>query len=286
MSRDAELAAIESQIRAAIRDCVNRTSRKPFRWGGLMGYQQLLAIGEVIRSLPCREIDTDYLSVLSVWVDQALSSNHSVASDLEQAHQWLQRISDCLRYRDYSDCTLDEVTDITQTTKIPLTSFQVRREMEELLQMFQPDHQQNPAQFALKKKLQRLWNKYGTNLLHCYDIPGLPPDNLKIESKFSHLRHNQRRISGRKSTAELRDFGQYQVLFLAQSEEQLLAQIQQVPLTEYKTQRLRLALAEASRQQKRRLHRNPVSTIQALVNQHQELLTMLESQALSYQLDS
>jgi hypothetical protein len=286
LSRDAELAAIESQIRAAIRDCVNRTSRKPFRWGGLMGYQQLLAIGEVIRSLPCREIDTDYLSVLSVWVDQALSSNHSVASDLEQAHQWLQRISDCLRYRDYSGCTLDEVTDITQTTKIPLTSFQVRREMEELLQMFQPDHQQNPAQFALKKKLQRLWNKYGTNLLHCYDIPGLPPDNLKIESLFSHLRHNQRRISGRKSTAELRDFGQYQVLFLAQSEEQLLAQIQQVPLTEYKTQRLRLALAEASRQQKRRLHRNPVSTIQALVNQHQELLTVLESQPLSYQLDS
>jgi hypothetical protein len=49
---------------------------------------------------------------------------------------------------------------------------------------------------------------------------------------------------------------------------------------------LPLALAEASRQQKRRLHRNPVSTIQALVNQHQELLTVLESQPLSYQLDS
>ncbi|MEH2181199.1 hypothetical protein [Nostoc sp.] len=54
------------QIRAAIRDCVNRTNRKPFRWGGLMGYQQLSAIGEVLRSLPCREIDTDYLSVLSI----------------------------------------------------------------------------------------------------------------------------------------------------------------------------------------------------------------------------
>lgn len=216
--------AVEAQIRAAIRDCVNRTSRKPFSWSGLMGYQQLLAIGEVLRSLPCREIDTDYLSLLSAWVDLALSNNLSVASDLLEAHQWLRRIANCLRYPNNSDRTSDDVIDITDTAQFPLTSFQVRREMEELLQMFQPDHQQNPAQFALKKKLQRLWDKYGTNLLHCYDIPGLPSDNLKIESKFSHLRRNQRRISGRKSTVELRDFGQYQVLFIAESEKQLLAQ--------------------------------------------------------------
>jgi hypothetical protein len=103
---------------------------------------------------------------------------------------------------------------------------------------------------------------------------------------FSHLRRNQRRISGRKSTVELRDFGQYQVLFLAESEKQLLAQIQQVPITEYKTQRRRLALAEVPRQQKHRLHHDPVSAIQGLVHQHQELLSVLESQALSYQLDS
>ena len=30
---------LEAQIRAAIRDCLNRTSRKPFRWGGLSGYE-------------------------------------------------------------------------------------------------------------------------------------------------------------------------------------------------------------------------------------------------------
>lgn len=103
--------------------------------------------------------------------------------------------------------------------------------MEELLQQFVPAPQQNPAQFTLKNKLQRLWHKYGTNLLHCYDIPGLPPDNLKIESLFSNLRRHQRRISGRKSTVELRDLGQYQVLFIAQSEKQLLEQIREVLIT-------------------------------------------------------
>ncbi|MDB9371283.1 hypothetical protein PN456_20470 [Nodularia spumigena CS-586/05] len=278
--------AIESQIRAAIRDCVNRTSRKPFRWGGLSGYQQLETIGQILRSLPCREIDTDYLSVLSVWVDQALSSNRSVASDLEEAHQWLQRIADCLHYPEYSKRSAENITDVTQSNSSPLTSLQVRREMEELLQQFVPDPQQNPAQFALKKKLQKLWHKYGTDLLHCYDIPGLPPDNLKMEAMFSNLRRHQRRISGRKSTAELRDFGQYQVLFLAETELQLLEQIQQVPITEYKTQRRRLAVSEAPRQQKHRLHHHPVTTIQALVDQHTELLTVLEFQAPKYQLDS
>jgi hypothetical protein len=268
--------AVESQIRAAIRDCVNRTSRKPWKWGGLTGYQQLSAIGELLRSLPCREIDTDYLSLLSVWVDQALNSNRLVASDLEQAHQWLRRIADCLHYPKYFYTIIGNVTNGTNKSDLSLTSLKVRCEMEDLLQQFQPDPLQHPAQFALKKKLQRLWDKYGTNLLHCYDIPGLPPDNLKIESLFSNLRRHQRRISGRKSTVELRDFGQYQVLFIAENEKQLLEQIQQVPITEYKLQRRRLALAEVPRQQKRRLHRNPVSTIQALVNQHQELRSMLE----------
>ncbi|AUB41603.1 hypothetical protein COO91_07653 [Nostoc flagelliforme CCNUN1] len=136
--------------------------------------------------------------------------------------------------------------------------------MEELLQQFVPEPQQNPAQLVLKKKLQKLWDKYGANLLHCYDIPGLPPDNLKIESLFSNLRRHQRRISGRKSTVELRELGQSQVLFVAESEQQLLEQIQQVPITEYKTQRRRLALNEAPRQQKRRLHRNPVREIQKI----------------------
>jgi hypothetical protein len=65
-----------------------------------------------------------------------------------------------------------------------------------------------------------------------------------MEAMFKHLRRHQRRIRGCKSTAELRDFGQYQVLFLAESEKQLLEQIQQVPVAQYKVQRRRLALSE------------------------------------------
>ena len=91
--------AVEAQIRAAIRDCVNRTSRKPFRWGGLSGYEQLEAIGSILRSLPCREIDTDYLSLLSIWIDQALNNNLSVA--LVDQHTQLLTVleSQALKYQ-------------------------------------------------------------------------------------------------------------------------------------------------------------------------------------------
>ncbi|RAM48142.1 MAG: hypothetical protein C6Y22_29460 [Hapalosiphonaceae cyanobacterium JJU2] len=87
----------------------------------------------------------------------------------------------------------------------------------------------------------------------------------------------QKRLNGK---------SQYQVLFLAESEKHLLEQIQQVPITEYKTQRRKLAMAEAPRQRKHRLHHDPITAIQGLVNQHTEILSVLESQALKYQLDS
>ena len=77
--------------------------------------------------------------------------------------------------------------------------------------------------------LQKRWKLYAQEVLYCYDIPGLPPDNLQIESLFGRLRRHQRRISGRKSTRELRDFGQAQVLFIAESEVALLEQIRHIP---------------------------------------------------------
>jgi hypothetical protein len=42
-----ELQEIENQFRMAIRDAVNRTTRKPFYWGGLKGYRQLESIAQL-----------------------------------------------------------------------------------------------------------------------------------------------------------------------------------------------------------------------------------------------
>jgi len=254
------LIEIEAQIRVAIRDAVNRPSRKPFYWGGLRGYEQLQAVGQALRSVPPEEPETGYLQRLGMQVERAMEKNRILAQDVREAHTWLLRIAECLRYPPSFSAS--------STFATPLTSEQVKREMEALLQEFQPDLKRCPAQAALYRAWHHVWQDCGPDWLHCYDIPGLPPDNLKLESLFGQLRSHQRRISGRKSTRELRDFGQYQVLFSAENEDDLLQQLRQVPLADYQARRLRLAEAEAPRQLLRRLHRNSVGTMRRLVNQH------------------
>jgi len=251
------LKEIEAQVRVAVRDAVNRKSRKPFNWGGLKGYEQLEAIAQALAEVPSDEPETGYLWRLKMQVDRVVQAYRVNVEGLREAHAWLKRITDCLRYPP-SDSTPEP----------SLTSEQVRQEMETLLHSFQPDLKRKPAQAALHGAWHRTWEEYGSDLLHCYDIPGLPPDNLRLESLFGRLRRHQRRVSGRKSTRELRDFGQYQVLFLAESEDELLEQIRQVPLEEYRENRRRLEEAEAPRRLLHRLHRDPLGTMRSLVSQH------------------
>ena len=249
--------AIEAQIRVAIRDAVNRKSRKPFYWGGLKGYEQLEAIAQALEDVSSDESETDYLQRLKIQVDRVVEAYQVNAQDIKQAHTWLRRIADCLRYPP------------SHSAPEPgLTSAQVKGEMEALLRSFQPDLKRRPAQAALHGAWQRTWETYGPDLLHCYDIPGLPPDNLMLESLFGRLRRHQRRVSGRKSTRELRDFGQCQVLFLSESEKELLEQIQQVSIEEYRENRRRLEEAEAPRRLLYCLHRNPLRTMRDLIGQH------------------
>ncbi len=252
--RDETLIALERQIRAGIRDAVNRKSRKPFDWGGLKGHEQLQAIAQVLNEVS-DEPETAYLRRLAVQVNRAVDKNRTQAQDLQEAHVWLRRIARCLRYpAESGEC-------------LP-TSHQVKLEMEALMADFQPDYKRQPAQARLHHAWRCAWESYGDDLLPCYDIPGLPQDNLALEALFGRLRNHQRRISGQASTRPLRDFGQHQVLFLAESEEQLLNQIQEVPYAVYQQHRRLLEEAEEPRRFLHRLHRNPCATIRSLINQH------------------
>ena len=221
---------IEGQVRVAIRDALNRKSRKPFYWGGLKGYEQLEAIAQALGEVACDEPKTDYLRWLKRRVDRAREVPSQRGGS--PGSPYVAAAYRCL----------------SQVSAFGLCPRQ--------------------AQAALYGAWPRTWRDYGPDLLPCYDIPGLPPDNLLLESLFGRLRRHQRRVSGRKSTRELRDFGQYQVLFLAESEAELLEQIRQVPLEEYRENRRRLEEAEAPRQLLHRLHRNPLGTMRGLVKQH------------------
>jgi hypothetical protein len=255
--RDPTLIAIERQIRRGIRDAVNRSSRKPFRWSGLTGYQQLEALEQELRQTVASGFGNDYLRQLLRQVERAVTNNRTLAEDVREAHAWTERIAACLRYP----------ANAQPETRWP-TGQQVADEMNLLLQRFQPDFKRRPAQTALHRAWHRLWRTWGPELLHCYDIPGLPADNLHLEALFGRLRRHQRRISGRKTTHELRDFGQCQVLFRAETQEDLLGQLRDVKLADYQAQRRRLAEAETPRQFLRRLHHDPAKTARQLLDDH------------------
>lgn len=208
-----------------------------------------------------------YLLQLENRVEFVLAKNRTVAEDLKKAHQFLCQVADCLQYPSNVDAETLPQTD----------RYQVVQEMEHLIQKAQPDGKVQRAQIRLLNGLQKRWQLYGPDLLHCYEIPGLPPDNLKLESCFGRLRRHQRRISGRKSTQELLDFAQAQVLFTATSLPELLSQIQVIPPELYQRHRQRLAQAERPRQFFRRLHHHPLAMVQTLVSQHRTRSLILQN---------
>jgi hypothetical protein len=250
-----ELLEIEDQFRMAIRDAVNRATRKPFYWGGLKGYRQLESIGQALHSMPVAE--NAFFSRLIRQVDRTLEHNRQFAEAIEKTYTWFLRIAACLRYppRLYADAPRP-------------TRLQVNQEMATLLQDFEMDACGQVVPLTLYSGLRKRWSLFGDDLLHCFDIPGLPQDNLKVESLFGRLRCHQRRISGRKSTQPLRDFGHYQILFMAESEAQLLEQLRGVSVEDYKKQRKHQAQAEAPRQFLARLHRDPAKTMQDLAENY------------------
>jgi transposase InsO family protein len=250
-----------------VRDAVNQGSRKPLTWGGLKGYQQLQAIAEGLAQLEEAHLDAAYLLFLKKRVEFVLAKNRTVAEDLEKAHHLLRQVADCLPDPGHAD----------QGTQSHISCHQVAQEMEHLIQKAQPNGKIQRTQIRLLNGLQKRWEMYGPDLLHCYKIPGLPPDNLKLESFFGRLRRHQRRISGRKSTRELLDFGQAQVLFSATSQQELLSQIQSIPPELYHRHLQRLVQAEAPRQFFRRLHHDPLAMIQALLAQHRTRSLFLQN---------
>jgi hypothetical protein len=222
-----------------------------------VGYQQLEAIQQALSVLPESLDESGYFQRLQIQIKRALEKNRHDAQNLAEAHQWLRQIAACLRY-----------PPDTCSNTASLSSTQIAKNMETLIQSLHPNPRTQRPQSRLLSALRKRWRLHQQELLPCYDIPGLPQDNLQMESLFERLRRRQRRISGRKSTRELRDFGQAQVLFQAESEAALLEQIRQVPLEQYRVWRTRLRQSEHPRQFIQRLHHDPLATMNRLVNQY------------------
>jgi len=216
----------------------------------------LEAIRQALLPLPGLDCSGFFQRVL-FQLNRTLKNNRQLASNLEEAHQGLLEIADCLNYP----------PDSPAHRTLRFTREQVAANLDQWIASHHPNpvtqHPQNLLCTALRKR----WKFCREGLLPCYEIPGLPQDNLQLESLFENLRRRQRRISGRKSTRELTDFAQAQVLFQATSEASLLEQIRQVPLREYYVWCARISQAERPRQFIQALHHDPSITMNGRVAQ-------------------
>ena len=258
---------IEMDVRNAIRDAVNRASRKPFYWGGLKGYQQLESIADVLHQMKGALGGNQFFQRLVMQVDRVLVQNQTLAAELEEAHTWLRKVATCLHYPQ---------TSYSEAEWQIINSQQVADTMEGLLEQLRQESQNKSILSKFHHALDKRWKAYGSELLHCYDIPGLPQHNLQLEGFFNRLRCHQRRVSGRRSTKELRDFGQFQALFMADSQTDLLEQIRRIPVEAYKKCRQRLIDSESPRRFINQFHRNPKKTIHRLLDRYLEHQRELE----------
>ena len=134
-------------MRAAIRDALHRSTHKPLQWGGLAGYQHLVAIEEVLRQVP-EEPQTTSLHQVAARVTRTVEVCRPCAEDVATAHAWLRRIATTLGYA--------SAVTAAATAQQPLparSSAQVRAEMEALLAAFPRQSRYPRAQGAFRECL-------------------------------------------------------------------------------------------------------------------------------------
>ena len=243
--------------RRAIRDALDRASRKPFQCGGLQGYDQLVGISQYLNDRRMERGADPYLDQLQRCVQSALSATASLAEEVRQAHTVLTRVEHYL-----AGVPRPGLEANAQETCLPTPGSQVvQRELEKMF----ADAVQQPNACPLVRRLNRKWcamsQTWLPDILHCYDIPGLPRSNLDLESVFGKLRRDQRRTSGRKETTPVRIFGPGEIVLLSLDDAEILPLLQSVPADEYWSQRRRQEEREEPRRWLTRLHRDPARAL-------------------------
>lgn len=256
--------------RRAIRDALTRPSRKPFKCGGLRGYDQLVGINQHLSARRARWGPDPYLDELQQQVQVAVKAAASQVKAVRQAWTFLTQVE---RY--LAQVPRPALTPAPEEPRPPAPGSEVvRRALHELF----TDLEQQAVAGSTAQRLLRKWRAMSQTwlpgILHCYDVPGLPRHNLELEGVFGTLRRHQRRISGRRETTPLRIFGPGEMVFLALEDEEVLPCLQAVPVEVYWSQRRRQEEREEPRRWLRRLRRDPVQAMAQVDEQFYEVVNV------------
>ena len=242
--------------RRAIRDALNRSSRKPFQFGGLRSYDQLVGIEWHLQQ--CQRNGSDpYLNLLHDRVHSALASTVTQAEQVRQMHTFLTQVEHYL-----NQVPRPSIRIAQHETAVPTPGSQtVQQELESMFAELTQQSKTCPLAGRLERRWRSMSQTWLPGILHCYDIPGLPRSNLDLESTFGTLRRGQRRTSGRKETSPVRIFGPGEIVLLSVKDQDILPLLQSVPAEVYWSQRRRQEEREEPHRWLTRLHRDPVRAL-------------------------
>jgi len=235
--------------RRAIQDTRHLGSRKPFRCGGLRGYDQLQAIAKHLAVRQEEQGLDPYLTKLRDRVQQAIEQARPLAEEVRQAREWVIRV----------ERLLGEAPSAEENQ--PPSAIQ-RRRMRDLLAECQAQTEVTPTLQSLQHTWTGMLDRWEADLYHCHDVEGLPRSNLGVEALFGRARRQQRRLRGQADTSPLAVTGQGYLRADAVGQMAWSEMFCQVPTWAYRFARRCMEAVEAGVQWTERLHRNTTKTLQ------------------------
>lgn len=265
------LQELECLFHKAFQQTWRQSSRKPLTFGGLAGYRLLQSLVMALQFYLPQE-GHSYLQTLLELGQQTLQQVAPLAQQVQQAAQMLRQLAHLLAVPLKTEVQPWTVTaSLTHSLVVnqPSEGQQLKQLFHRTLTHFARATPLRPIVQAFLTQTKRLLAKWEADLFHCYDIPLLPSSNALLEACFNRLRRSQRRISGRKKTAELRRTAHFQVLLLpASSPQELWDLLATVPLAAYQQARRRLEAAEERQRWLYRFRRWPLKTTTAMIDEY------------------
>ena len=258
--------------RRAIRDALTRPIRKPLQFGGLRGYDQLVGINQALLRRRAQWGDDSYLDGLQQRVRAAIATTETQAEAIRRARNCLVEVERRLAQTPLPPLLAQS----KQPTPSSPRSQAVKQRLEQIFSDLAQQADLGPTAERLLAKRRRMEKDWLPGILHCYDVPGLPRHNLKLEGLFGILRRNERRVSGRKETSPLRIFGPGELMLTTLEEDEVLPCLQCVPAETYWSQRRNQEEREEPRRWLRRLRKDP---LHALAQVDQQFYAVIKEQA-------
>lgn len=253
-----------TRYRQAIQDARHSDSRKPFLCGGLRSYEQLRTIDEHLTAYQTEQGLDPYLSLLHKSVQRTVVQTASLASNIEQAKQWVVQAERLL-------------ADAPQANGSELPSSVQSQRMHALLTECEKSSDDNSVLQDLYANWKGMLERWEDDLYHCYDIEGLPRSNLGMEALFGDARRQQRRLNGQADTSDLAVTGQVFLYAHSAGQEALMEMVSEVPVWIYRTASRCLEAVETGIRWPRLLHRDAAKALEKLKSQADTLRKQVAS---------